>query len=69
MYIVNSSYFDNVDSQEILDIIKNSKNKNSIGFDGLSNKIIRETCNYISEPISYIVNTSFEQEAYPDCSK
>lgn len=68
-YIANSFYFHNVNSQEILEIIKNMRNKNSIGFDGLPIKIIKEIAYYISEPISYIVNTSFEQEAYPDMFK
>lgn len=49
--------------QEILNIVKNMKNKNSIGFDGLPIKITKVIAYYISKLISYILNTSFEWEA------
>ena len=42
------------------------KNKNSSGYDGISNKIINAGCDHISKPLTYIFNMSLTQAIYSD---
>ena len=47
-----------VTESEVKCIIKVLKNKNSIEYDGISNKIIKAGCDHFSEPLTYILNMS-----------
>ena len=51
---------------EIRNIIQSMRPKSSSGFDGLSNKLIKDLCCKISLPLSIIFNKSMEEGVFPD---
>ncbi|MDR0288741.1 MAG: hypothetical protein LBH78_01645, partial [Rickettsiales bacterium] len=51
---------------EVTDIIKSLKNKNSSGYDGISNNILKHCVNDISKPLTFIFNFSLETGVFPD---
>ena len=46
-------------------VIRGLKSKNSSGEDGISNNILKQFCNEICRPITYIVNSSLKNSYYP----
>jgi len=50
----------------VIDIIKSLKHKNSSGFDGISNNILKHCVNEISKPMTFIFNYSLMTEVFPD---
>lgn len=51
---------------EVKKVIKSLKNTNAEGYDGLSTKIIKRSCNEISSILCHIINHSFWQGVFPD---
>ena len=51
---------------EVRDIIKSLRNKNSSGYDGISNNILKYCINEISKPLTYIFNLSIMTGVFPD---
>jgi len=51
---------------EVIDIIKSLKHKNSLGYDGISNNILKHYVNEISKPMTYIFNYSLMTAVFPD---
>jgi hypothetical protein len=51
---------------EVIDIIKSLKNKNSSGYDGISNNTLKYCVNEISKPLTFIFNLSTVTGVYPD---
>jgi hypothetical protein len=45
---------------EVIEIIKTLKNKNSSGYDGISNNVLKHCVNEISKPLTFIFNHSLE---------
>jgi hypothetical protein len=58
--------FNVVTPDEIINIISKFKSKNSSGYDGVSNKIIKLCKQQISEPLAYIINKSLTMGIYPE---
>lgn len=56
-------------SEELKSIIKKMKNKHSSGIDGISNSLIRQTCDEIIEPLKFIINNSIKTGVFPDSLK
>jgi hypothetical protein len=54
---------------EVIDIIKSLKNKNSSGYDRISNNILKHCVNDISKPLTFIFNFSLETGVFPDTLK
>lgn len=55
--------------EETREIIKSLKNKHSSGYDGISNKMIKQTVEEIVQPINYIINNSLKYGKFPDSMK
>ena len=51
---------------EETDIIKPLKNKNSSGYDGIPNNILKHCANEISKPLTFIFNFSLATGVFPD---
>lgn len=51
---------------QIFDIIKNLRNTNSVGHDGIATKIIKSVNKEICHHLSYIINLSIEKGIFPD---
>jgi len=51
---------------EIVHIINSVNNKNSAGYDEMSNTILELCAQYLSKPLTYICNTLFNQRNFPD---
>jgi len=51
---------------EVIDIIKSLKHKNSSGYDGISNNILKHCVNEISKPMTFIFNNSLMTGVFPD---
>jgi hypothetical protein len=58
-----------VTETEVIKIITSLKNKNSLGYDGISNKIVKCCANLISKPLTYICNYSLASGVYPERCK
>ena len=43
---------------EVISIIKSLKSKNTTGYDGISNKILKHCAHIIRKPLTYICNRS-----------
>jgi hypothetical protein len=55
-----------VTETEVIDVIKSLKNKNSSGYDGISNNILKHCANDISKPLTFIFNLSLVTGVFPD---
>ena len=51
---------------EVIDVIKSLKNKDSSGYDGISNNILKHCVKDISKPLTSIFNLSLETGVFPD---
>ena len=51
---------------EIKKIIKSLKSKNSCGYDGISNKMIKLSAPFIMSPLTYICNAVLSTGIFPD---
>ena len=60
-----SIYFAPCTRLEIKDIISNLPNKNSSGYDNISNKLLKDLCDTILEPLYIIFNQSLEMGIFP----
>ena len=60
-----SIYFVPCTRLEIKDIISKLPNKNSSGYDNISNKLLKELCDTILEPLYIIFNQSLELGIFP----
>jgi len=51
---------------EVIDIVKSLKNKNSSGYDGISDNILKHYLKEISKPLTFIFNLSLAKGIFPD---
>lgn len=51
---------------DVLQIIKSLKNTNSVGYDGISTKVLKYIAMNISAHLSYLINLCIETGIYPD---
>ena len=58
-----------VDEKYVLKMIKNLKNKNSSGSDGITSRILKDTCSVIVVPLTRIINSSILSGRFPDAWK
>ena len=65
----NSLYLYPTSSEEIKLIIDNMLNKNSTGYDGISNKLLKGIKNSILIPLTIIFNQSMSQGVFPNAMK
>lgn len=54
-----------MDPNTILHIIKSLQNKDSCGYDEISNRILKKTADLIIIPLTYIINLSFKNGTFP----
>ena len=54
---------------EVEEIITKLKNKPSVGVDGISTKFLEIMCEFISEPLAFIINMCLSQGIFPDALK
>ncbi|XP_044747620.1 uncharacterized protein LOC123308825 isoform X1 [Coccinella septempunctata] len=64
-----SLYLFDVTESEILSVVKNMKNKNSCGHDGVPMTVIKRHISNILRPLCYIINCSFRGGIFPDSFK
>ena len=62
---INSLFLRPTTKTEIHKIIGSLKCKNSSGYDGISNKVLKGITNSISEPLSLVFNKSMEEGVFP----
>lgn len=65
----NTISFEDIAENEILDIVKSLKNKNSSGDDEISNSLLKKCINHILKPFCYIINNSLRYGIFPDSLK
>ena len=58
-----------VSTNEIKNIIKSLKPKNSSGYDGISTKLLKISSPFINSPLTHICNKSISSGTFPDCLK
>uniref|UniRef100_A0A3B3B6W1 Reverse transcriptase domain-containing protein n=1 Tax=Oryzias melastigma TaxID=30732 RepID=A0A3B3B6W1_ORYME len=63
--ILNSIYIDEITEQDILTIVRKSKNKTSTDCDGIDMIIVKQTIDCILRPLLYIFNLSFRTGIFP----
>lgn len=52
--------------QDVIRIIKNLKNKKSVGFDGISTAVIKFVSDCIAAPLAHIINASIYSGVFPE---
>jgi hypothetical protein len=57
---------DFVTHNEVLQIIKKLPSKNSVSWDGISTKVVKQIAPYILKPLSCIINESFQDGKFPE---
>ena len=67
--VKSSMFLEPVMPHEILTSLTKLKPKSSTGFDDISCKIIKESSNYIIEPLAHVINLSFKEGIFPDNMK
>lgn len=65
----NTFFFAPTDSTEIINIILNLKNKNSKGYDNISNILLKKLVNSVNIPLAVIFNKSIETGVFPQLMK
>jgi hypothetical protein len=58
-----------VTETEVISIIQSLKPKNTAGYDGISNKILKHCAHIISKPLTYIYNCSLTTGTFPERCK
>ena len=51
---------------EVMKTISNMPNKTSVGFDGISNKLLKTIAPYIIDDLTACINKSFMESKFPD---
>ena len=67
--VMQSIFLGPVTGHETLKVIKSLKNKKSTGDDNLPVTIIKEIAEFITEPLTYIINLCFKTGVYPNLLK
>jgi hypothetical protein len=69
--LVNIVYMETipVTEAEVISIIQSLKPKNTAGYDGISNKILKQCAHIISKPLTYIYNCSLTTGTFPERCK
>ena len=58
--------FSNINSDTVIKVINNLKPKPTSGVDNLSNKLLKEIKDIIAEPLSIVINQSFQHGIFPN---
>lgn len=66
---VNSIFIPYVTDLDVRNLILAQKPKNSAGIDRISPRILKEICEYIETPFTYIINLSLQSGVFPDMMK
>lgn len=61
----DSLFLTPVTPPDIFKIIKSLKNTNSVGYDGISTKVIKDVAIYITPVVTHICNLCLEQGIFP----
>ena len=67
--VPNSCFFAPVVKEEVIDIVQNLKINKAAGYDGLSNKLLKEVIDVIVSPITHVFNLSIVHGVVPLCMK
>lgn len=62
----NSLFMQPVTIDEVIKIITNLKNTNTVGYDGISTKVIKFTKEKIAGPLAHIINLCIANGTFPD---
>lgn len=62
----SSIYLNPVDQKEILTIIHQLKNKHSCGIDDVPPALLKQCADELSNPLTFLINQSFEEGLFPD---
>ena len=63
---LRSIFLEPVSSSDVLNAARKLKSKSSYGHDGISSNLLKESINNIINPITNIINKSFECGVVPD---
>ena len=66
---VDSLFFDSASQQEVIDLVNDLRSGTAAGYDTISVSIIKESIGIISEPLTHIINLSFQSGIVPDRMK
>ena len=64
-----SMFLASVEESEVINIVRNCKNKKSTGYDGIDMTIIKQVIYHIIKPFTHICNNSFENGVFPSKMK
>lgn len=68
-YVENTFYLEPIGQNEVLNIIKRLKTKNSFGIDEIPPKLVKECKEYLTFPYTLLINQSFKEGVFPDALK
>jgi hypothetical protein len=64
--VEKSIYLTPTNKDEVISIVKSLKNSHSVGYDGVSIDVLKNSITYIAEPISAAINHCMETGYFPD---
>uniref|UniRef100_A0A8C6MEW6 Reverse transcriptase domain-containing protein n=1 Tax=Nothobranchius furzeri TaxID=105023 RepID=A0A8C6MEW6_NOTFU len=67
--ILQSMFLGDVSENEVLTIVRKSKNKTSTDCDGIDMMIVKKTIDYVVKPFTYICNLSVQSGTFPEKMK
>lgn len=68
-YVEQTLFLKPTTPEEIIDTIKNLKDKSATGVDGISTKALKYACEKIAEPLAHLINECFKQGHFPSIFK
>uniref|UniRef100_A0A1A8PVC6 Uncharacterized protein n=1 Tax=Nothobranchius pienaari TaxID=704102 RepID=A0A1A8PVC6_9TELE len=67
--ILQSIFLGGISENEILTIVKKSKNKTSVDRHGIDMTIVKKTTDYVVKPFTYVCNLSVQNGIFPEKMK
>lgn len=64
--VTNSFFVQPINVEETLQHINSLKNKNSSGWDEISNNLLKKSADIIATPLTHLINLSFENGVFPE---
>uniref|UniRef100_A0ABM0MXH9 RNA-directed DNA polymerase from mobile element jockey-like n=1 Tax=Saccoglossus kowalevskii TaxID=10224 RepID=A0ABM0MXH9_SACKO len=68
-HVTNSFFLHGTTAHEVSDILRGLDKKKAVGYDQRSAKLLIHTAEYISKPLSHIINLSFSSGSFPNALK
>lgn len=67
--LTHSMFLTPVDDKIVRDVLKNLKNSNSVGVDGINTEVLKRCADLIAHPLAYLINLMLDRGVFPEILK